>query len=499
MASGGSFFSKFFGRTIGEAAAFGIGGALRRPLEPPLQELTNETWRAAVAVGAYVPLDGGDAAEIVAEDVELQSWGADQAAQGGMSAAQFGALVRAVLNAPGVPELLTLWRRGEITEAQFTHGLRKTRLETLWDAPVKALKAAKLAPAQIALGIVRSVIRDPGLLAVTLDTSDSNVARYPEYPGDALEEAAAAGIDKDQLRVMVGEVGLPMAAIGAAQAYFKGILTHGAYNQAILEGDTRPEWADTILANARQILTAHDGIEDHLRGWSDQAAMYAQTARHGMSQEDTDVLFRITGRPLSWHQVWIGLQRGGTYDGPIDDIDPAFLKALRESNIRPEWYNLAWAQRYNYPTAFVLRQLTSSGDISPADAEEVLKFEGWEPTFAHKAAQGWAPAGQGQQSPLVKSSVTAAVTAIRKAYVIFQTTEADARADLTALAVAAADQAALISVWNVQRSATLPALTVTQIQKGFLTRDEQEVALIKQGYGSDEILELLGPPPPKTL
>lgn len=499
MASVGGFFGKFFGNTIGEAAAFGIGGALRRPLEPPLQELTNETWRAAVAAGVNVPLDAADAAEIVAEDVELQAWGADQAAQTGIGGPQFDAVVRAALNAPGVPDLLTLWRRGEINETGFAHGLRKTRLETLWDGPLKALKAAKLTPQQIALGIVRSVVRDPGLLAVTLDTSDSNVAKYPEYPGDALTEAAAAGIDEDQLRVMVGTVGLPMAAISAAQAFFKGILTRGAYNQAILEGDTRPEWADTILENARQILTAHDGIEDHLRGWSDENAMYAQTARHGMSQADTDVLFRITGRPLSWHQVWIGLQRGGTYDGPIDDIDPAFLKALRESNIRPEWYNLAWAQRYNYPTAFVLRQLTSSGDITPADAEQVLLFEGWEPTFAHKAALGWAPAGQGGQSPIVKSSVTAAVTAIRKAYVIFQTTEADARADLARLTVPQADIDALIKVWDVQSDATLPALTVTQIQKGNLTRDQQEAALTRQGYDGDEILELLGPPPPKTF
>ena len=66
--------------------------------------------------------------------------------------------------------------------------------------------------------MVRSVIDDQGLLAVKLDTSGSNVAEYPQDPGDGVKEALMSGVDEDRLRVMVGEIGLPMAAIAAAQA-----------------------------------------------------------------------------------------------------------------------------------------------------------------------------------------------------------------------------------------------------------------------------------------
>src|SRR5207237_2581886 len=105
-----------------------------------------------------------------------------------------------------------------------------------------------------------------------------------------------------------------------------------------------------------------------------------------MTRADTDLLFKITGRPLSFHQVFIGERRGGVYDGSIDAIDPAFLKALRESNIRPEWYNLAWAQRHSYPSPFVLRGLTEAGDLTQAEAHEILLFIGWPVELAAKVS-----------------------------------------------------------------------------------------------------------------
>jgi hypothetical protein len=110
----------------------------------------------------------------------------------------------------------------------------------------------------------------------------------------------------------------------------------------------------------------------------------------GHTPEQMDLLFQNHGRPLSWHQIFIGLRRGGTYQGDIGGIDPAFLKGLRESDIRPEWYNLAWAQRFTYPAAFVLRALVQGGDLTAAEGEQILLFEGWEPTLAKKVTAKWA-------------------------------------------------------------------------------------------------------------
>lgn len=472
--------------TVGEAIAFAAGIALGPALDPIATALVQEAWKVA----PIRAVDATTAAAIVAEAVELGEWGKGEAAQHGIDPDRFDAILGEVLNAPGFAELVTMLRRGTIGKDLFDHGLRKAKIETEWDGPLEELEHERLTPAQVALGIVRSVIRDPGLLAVTLDTADSNVARYPVSAIDALLEAAAGGIDPDRLRVMVGEIGLPMPIVRAAAAHFRGILTLGAYNQAALEGDTRPEWAAAILDEARQIITAHDGIEDHLRGWSDADAMYAQTARHGMSKEDTDILFRISGRPPSPHQVFIGLRRGGVYDGPTDHIDPAFLKSLRESNVRPEWYNLEWAARFTYPAAFVLRSLTQSGEYTAEQTETILLYEGWEPTLAHDTATKWAATPATSGSSLSAKAKTSALTALHKSYVSDRTDETKAKATMTRLDVPAGDQTAAIAIWNEERAIVREELTPTQIKKAIGQPGKDKAwaleRLLERGYNADD-------------
>src|SRR5207245_9390106 len=101
---------------------FALGGAMRSPLEPPLVELTNETWGRFVDQGITVPTDPGDAAEIAAERVSDRQWAKDQAKQRGYGGEQMDKLIDAVQTAPGTGELFQLWRRGLIDKAAFDHG-----------------------------------------------------------------------------------------------------------------------------------------------------------------------------------------------------------------------------------------------------------------------------------------------------------------------------------------------------------------------------------------
>lgn len=423
----------------------GVGEATADAMTPILTPAAQDAW----SKNPYKALAASVAAELVAQGLTDIRSAAEEASLSGTNEDRLTALVQAAMTAPGVPEALILWRRGEITEDAVTHALRKSMLEPQWDAALKGLKDNYLTPQQVALGIVRSTVADPGLLAVTLNTADSNVSKYPVYPGDALTEAAAGGIDEDRLRVMVGEIGLPMAAIAAAQATFRGILTKGAYYQAILEGDVRPEWADPYFEYARQIPTAHDFIEQRLRGWTDDAGMYAGTARHGISEADTFTLFQIAGRPISAHQVFVGLLRGGTYDGQTDMIDPAYLKALQESNIRPEWYNLLWHGRYTYPSPFVTKALAQAGDLTYEQTLQILTYEAWEPTLAVSVATSWTGGKATTTSPHVKSAQTAVLAAAKKAYVGGSLTPADATARLTASGISPSDAAAILAQWNL--------------------------------------------------
>lgn len=532
-----AFIGRFLGNAISEAAGFALGSATSDVLRPRLQTLKNSQNQD----NPHIPPDSGAMAEGAARGQVAETTAAFYAKQLGLGDDQFAQLLAAARSGPPLSSAYEAWRRGELTDPEFLTALKRTGLEDTWQTMMEGLKDVWLSPSQIALGVVRSLLADPGLMPVNLDTSGGVVPAYRQSTIDTLKEALGSGISEERLRVLVGEIGLPMSTQQAANAFFRGMIEKGDYYRSILEGDVRPEWADAILDQARQYPTASEYVENRLRGWSDDAAMNAGTAKHGMSPADTTILFQNQGRPLSWHQVFIGLRRGGVYNGPTTGIDPAFLKALEESNIRPEWYNLAWAQRFTYPAAFILRTLTQAGDITAAEAETILLYEGWEPTLAATVSAKWGggtgtTAAQKKQTlshltdeylsgALTRAALvtaltalgytatqaddeinlaefnaskavrTKATTAIGKRYIALQLTEAQARADMAVLGWPAGAIDKYVAGWNADRDDEGTTLTKAQVVKaaklGTLSQADAATRLEELGVSAPDAAILL--------
>jgi hypothetical protein len=394
------------------------------------------------------PLEPGDAAEIVAEDVELTGWGADQANQTGIGTAQFDALVQAVLNSPGVAELLTLWRRGEITDADVSHGLRKNRLESRWDKGLKALKNAKLPPAVAALAAVRGLIDAEGTLPVAPPTETGKVPAFPVYPISGKDAAHAVGLTDDEYAVMVGINGRPMSLHEAASAYFRGIIEQADYYRAVSEGDTRNEWRDAILDQAREILTAHDWVELNLRGYISQEEMYAGTALHGMSQEDSDRLFRVLGRPLTVHQITTGLARGAKFNPIPGELTDPYEASVHESNIKPSYYELAIANRYNYPSLFQLNTLVKGNAITADQAADWANKDGYAPEVVTVLHDFWTKEQASAGGTGTTKPKTFTYSQIHQAWKTGQFTDAQALAELESIGYPAAKAQTLLSIWK---------------------------------------------------
>jgi len=411
-----------------------------------VQDIRNEAWN----LHQSLPLDAVLLASGVAQGQVPHDWAADEATLSGVNGTRFNHLVDVFNTGPGVGQAFHLLRRQKIDPAGFKRALKREGIEDEWIDALALVVEEVLDPADLARGIHRGLVPDPGLLRGTLPSGVGHVEAYPVYPIDALKEAQAAGFDRDHLGVLVGLQGNPMGAHEAAQAQFRGVLTNDDYLRAIAEGNTRNEWADPIREQSRAIPSVTNYVEARVRGWINDAEMYAGTARHGMTKADTDTEFLIHGRPLSWHQVFIGLRRGGKMGVDNAGIDPAFLKALQESNIRPEWYQLAWAQRYSYPAAFVLRGLTEAGDVTEAEAEQILLFEGWEPTLAAKVSKKWTTkaAAAGKVDPLVSKAETKLFTVTQKAYTEKGITKAEAVTALDHLTTDAAVQAKVFEMWD---------------------------------------------------
>jgi hypothetical protein len=237
------------------------------------------------------------------------------------------------------------------------------------------------------------------------------------------------------------------------------------YLLAIAEGDLRTEWADAVKETARQILTAGEYAELELRGYVDKPTRRALTKQHGMSDFDSDLLYDVQGRGMSLHSAFIADRRGGVFKGPTDQIPEWAMFQLQRGNLRPEVYNLEWAQRETLPSAFVIRSLLTGGAIDTAKGEELFLHSGWPADLAHQVATFYGKGTTATTDAHVTKAQTQLWTTTHRSYVAEEIDDTAAATALSAAGVAAAAVPAILALWAHERSLVRKQLSPTQIRK----------------------------------
>jgi hypothetical protein len=306
---------------------------------------------------------------------------------------------------------------------------------------------------------------DAGLLLVAAPRTAGSIPQYDVSPLDPLQQAAWHGIDKEQLGVLVANAGLPLSLGEMLQLLNRKHVTDDDVKRAIAHSNLRNEYMDVALELRRRLLTPHEYAELALRAWISPDEMHAGAQLSGMEQGDVDLLFKMLGRPLAAHQITTGLARGGTYGGDYAGVPEPYNKALRESNVRPEWGNLAYANRYSYPSAFVLRALAQAGELTEPETHTILLEIGWPPALVAKIAPQWAGGTAAKADPHITKADTQLWNTIHKAYVDSAATDAHAESVLAEIGVAAATIPEVLARWRSERAVTRSLLSPTQIKK----------------------------------
>jgi hypothetical protein len=449
MSAPKSGITGMIGNSVGEAAAFAAGLAIAPALEPLLQALRNETWPQY----PDRPLEPADAADVVAEGFITEKQGAAEAGLTGTSATRFGHLAESARAAPALSEARELVRRKKLTTAQLHLAYRKAKIDPQWFAALDVLLDTPLSPQVAALAAVRGLIDDEGTLPVSPPTETGKIPPFPVYPISGKAAAAAVGLSEDAYSVMVGINGRPMSLHEAASAYFRGIIELPDYYRAVSEGDTRNEWRDAILEQARQIITAHDWVELNLRGYISPAEMYAGTANHGMSKEDTDRLFQVLGRPLTVHQITTGLARGGAFHPIPGELTDPYEASVHESNIKPSYYELAIANRYSYPSLFQLNALVKSNAITADTAKDWATKDGLAPEVVDALYSFWQGEQAGSSTGGGPKPKTYTYSQIHQAWSHGVFTDAQALSELESIGYPAARAQTLLATWKKQAPA----------------------------------------------
>lgn len=483
-----------FEKSLSEAVAFAAGVAIAPLLAPYLQELKNVTWAGTPSM----PLDPRDLAEAVAQGEVNLATAAKEAKMSGFADTPFGLLAKIADAGPDLGTAFNLWRRGHITDEGFAAAVKKTKIEDRWLPALQKLKTSILSPGEIAAAIHRGLIPDPGLLKGEQPSGKRNVESYPVYPVQTLDEAAGHGFDRDRLGVLVGLQGLPMGPHEAAQAYFRGIITHGDYIAAFNESNNRNEWAQAVLEQTRQIPTARDFFENALRGYHALPWAQEQAKRHGMSDEDSLVIYQNQGRPMNIRLITQALARGGQFNPEEGEIADPYRASVVEGNLKPGYYDLALSLKYTMPSAFAIRQLVQSHVWTAEKGAERLKWSGWYPPDADEVAAAWAKPSGAAAADYVAKAKTRLLTTTHNSYIAAEIDDVGALSHMADADVPQGQRDAVLAVWQSERELARQQMTPSVIVRGYKhsainnatgavwTKEEAIEALEKRGFKRDE-------------
>jgi hypothetical protein len=465
-------FGRFFGGLVSNSAGFALGVAAGGTLRPGVRDLENLAWRTH----ASMPLDAVSLAAGVAQGQINRDWALDEALNTGVNNERMAALIHAFDTGPGIAQAYNLWRRGIIDEAGFRRAAKREGLEQEW---IDALVGA------------RNVLISPTDLAQMRQRGFIGQAR--QY-----DESERQGVTNERAELLFETAGLPPGVERAREMWRRGIITEDEFKQTIVEGNEKLKYQDEEAALFWDVVSASTYAELHLRGWIGEAEMNQGGALTGYRPEDMQRLFHARGRPATTHQAFIGVRRGGSYDGPTAGIPDYFQKAVRQSNIRDEWLNILWAGRFTYPSAFVLRSLTQSGDLTQAEAHEILLKIGWEPDLAATVSTRWAGGTGTVADPNVKKAETQYWAALHKSFVNYEADAAAVESGLDLLGVPQGNHARIVNLWTHERTLVDRQLTPTQVKKAWKgsvrnpatgqpwTRDEALARLETMGYSAND-------------
>lgn len=437
---------RFLGNAVSESFAFAAGVAIGPVLGPPTQALRN-TVNAAYP---EVPIAPGLLAEGVAQGQIPHDIAATIASHSGISLDNFNHMIDIANVGPGSGYAFELWRRGDIDEQGFRRAVQRLGLEQEWIDDLVKLHDVLLTPAELANA------RQQGF-----------VDQARQY-----SEAALQGVTNDRAEIQFELSGLPPGVDVLQRAANRNLIDQATFVQGIREGHTKTKYTDLLWTLRNPLLSAATAVRLYLKGWYTQAQRDALGAQWGYTPQQMEDWYLSEGRPATVHQIHIGYARGAKLAGAANEED-AILTSVKQSDIRPEYGPLLYAQRYTYPSAFVLRALVEGGAVTQAEGEQALLFSGWEPTFAAKVAASWAGTTTGTTADThVSKAQTQIWTTTHASYKAYEISAAAATTALEKAGVEAATIPAVLDIWNAERALIRARLTASDVCKAYQKQDQ---------------------------
>lgn len=261
-----------------------------------------------------------------------------RADQVGIDGGDFDILYRTAGNPPGPMELLNLWVRGYISEADVDQGLRESRLKNKWIPALKALAVRKV-PMRTITTLLRNgaidhdraqrMLRELGYSvddaeAIIASATVHHTAQHREASITTIRElyveriidraAAQADLVRAGLTEQAADLTLTLADSSAAQRLRRAAITrihnlYVAHHETVAQASQRLDqlgvpadqrdymlqiWSLEERANVHE-LTPAQVVSAGKRGLLDQQAVLNRLVRYGYSEDDAIIVATLGG------------------------------------------------------------------------------------------------------------------------------------------------------------------------------------------------------------
>lgn len=387
-----------------------------------------EQWIAPLQALTRRYLTPEAAANMVVRGVMTQAEGRQVAAYASVTADDFDRMVATTGNPPGVETMLTLWNRGEATEADVERAMRQSDLKPEWFDQVKQMRFNRATPSDEIRFAVREVYSPDIRGRFGLDD---------DFPEEFAVKMQELGFSRDTaMNFWAAHWGLPSPEQGF-RMYQRGIITEAELQLLLRSLDVMPFWRDRMI----QLNHLVPGRIDLRRMFKANVITRAEVVdgyiKLGYTPEDAETLTRFA--------------ESEKVSGSSDrDLTKAELLQLYAGGITTETETRGWLQEMGY----------SADEV---DALMAL-------TDARRMAQ----------------YARAAVAKIHTLFVAHRLTQTEAVTDLDRLGIDAQARDGLIELWTIEREANTRDLTGAQViaalKKSVISGDVALAKLQQLGY-----------------
>lgn len=364
-------------------------------------------WSDALARLAEVPLTSSELASMVVQGILDAATAAPLANVVGTTGESFGRLVELAGSPPGAEQLLNLWNRGEIQEADVDRGLRQSHLKPEWVDRVKALRHHLPSVSDLVRFSVHEAYNPAAIESLGLAL---------EFPEEFAREAEKQGLDREAaLRYWIAHWRLPSPAQGYVMLH-RGLIDEAQLEELLKTADYSPRWRGPLRDIAYLVPGRVDLRRMYAAGILTEAQVHAGYLKIGYTETDAAALTSFAKRGSS---------------SKARELTAAQHAAEFEAHYTTETEYLAALHDLGYPL---------------------------------EEAQQYVRLGEVRR---VARAREARLTRVRQAYVGHKSPRTVAEQGLAAAGVSTEAAARLLEEWDGERDANVRVLTQAQIKKAY--------------------------------